>query len=216
MKVALILAGSGVFDGSEINEAVLTMLYLDQANIAYQCMAPNIAQHHVINHLNGEEMQESRNVLTEAARICRGDIVDLASQNPNDYAAVIVPGGFGVAKNLSDFAFKGSECTVQTDVLNFLQGMQQRKKPVGLMCIAPAIAQRVFGDGVLCTVGDDESVASAIEQMGGVHKNCSVEQTCFDEAQNLVTTPAYMLAGSVGEAAKGIERLVQDIVKLLK
>lgn len=215
MKVALILAGSGVFDGSEINEAVLTMLYLDQANISYQCMAPDIPQHHVINHLNGEEMNESRNVLTEAARICRGDIVNLTVQNANDYAGVIVPGGFGVAKSLSDFAFKGSECEVQADVLHFLQTMHQQQKPVGLMCIAPAIAQRIFGDGVLCTVGDDESVSQAIEQMGGVHKNCTVEEICIDEANNLVTTPAYMLAGSVGDAAKGIERLVQAIAARL-
>ncbi|WP_295877878.1 isoprenoid biosynthesis glyoxalase ElbB [uncultured Zhongshania sp.] len=215
-KVALILSGCGVYDGSEIYESVLTMLSLENHGASYQCFAPNIEQLHVINHLVGEVAEgESRNVLVEAARLARGEVKDLADAQPAEFDAVIVPGGFGAAKNLSDFAVNGTDMTVQKDVLQFVQAMHKAGKPTGLICIAPTMAARIFGDGVKCTVGSDADVAAAINSMGGLHQNCLVDEVCIDEAMKLVTTPAYMLAGSIAEAAKGINRCVREVLNMV-
>ena len=212
-KVAVILSGCGVFDGSEIYESVITLLSLDKAGAQVQCFAPNIQQMHVINHLTGEVAEgESRNVLVEAARLVRGEIKDLSEARVEDFDAVILPGGFGAAKNLCDFAIKGSELTVNDDLADFIQGMHQAKKPVGLMCIAPAMVGKLFGEGVHFTIGNDLETAAAIEATGAVHEPCPVNNICIDGTNNLVTTPAYMLAGSIGEAASGIEKLVEAVL----
>jgi len=213
-KIAVILSGCGVFDGSEIYESTLTLLALDQAGVEYQCMAPDIEQMHVINHLTGQEMDEKRNVLIEAARIARGDIINLADADPSDYDALIVPGGFGAAKNLSDFAVKGADMSVNKDVQSLIQAMHKAGKPVGLICIAPAMTPRLFGEGATCTIGDDPETASAIEAMGGVHQKCPVEEIVIDKERKIVTTPAYMLAGRISEAASGINKLVSEILAL--
>jgi enhancing lycopene biosynthesis protein 2 len=214
-KVALILSGCGVYDGSEIYETVLTMLSLENHSAMFQCFAPDIEQLHVINHLTGEVVEgERRNVLVEAARLARGEIKNLDQAKVDDFDAVIVPGGFGAAKNLSDFAVKGADMTVLPQVLDFLQGMHKASKPVGLICIAPTMAAAIFGDGIKCTVGNDPDVSAAITAMGGVHQGCTVEEACIDEAHKLVTTPAYMLAGSIAEAAKGINRCVREVLNM--
>ncbi len=213
-KVAVVLAGCGVYDGAEINEAVLTLLALEKAGAEYQCFAPNIDQMHVINHLTGEQMNETRNVLVEAARIARGNIKDLTEAAVADFDALIVPGGFGAAKNLSDFAVKGPALTVQPDFLAFAKAMHKTEKPIGLICIAPAMSAAIFGDGVKCTIGTDAETAAAIESMGAEHVVCPVNEAIVDEANKLVTTPAYMLAGAVSEAAAGIEQCVQSVLDL--
>jgi len=213
-KVAVVLSGCGVFDGAEIHESVLTLLRLEQQGASYQCMAPNIDQLHVINHLKGEVAEgESRNVLVEAARIARGEIIDLATANPADYDALIIPGGFGAAKNLSDFAVKGPDCHVNPDLLAFAQAIHKANKPVGLICIAPAMTPLLFGEGATCTIGTDQETAAAIEAMGGQHTNCPVDDIVIDEQRKLITTPAYMLAGSIVEAASGINKLVDEVLK---
>lgn len=213
-EVAVVLSGCGVFDGAEIHESVLTLLRLEQQGASYQCMAPNIDQLHVINHLKGEVAEgESRNVLVEAARIARGEIIDLATANPADYDALIIPGGFGAAKNLSDFAVKGQDCHVNPDLLAFAQAIHQANKPVGLICIAPAMTPLLFGEGATCTIGTDQETAAAIEAMGGQHTNCPVDDIVIDEQRKLITTPAYMLAGSIVEAASGINKLVDEVLK---
>jgi len=215
MKVAVILAGCGVYDGSEIYEATLTMLYLDQADIEYECLAPDIQQAQVINHLTGEEMAgETRNVLVEAARLARGNIRDLGEARPQDYSAVIVPGGFGGAKNLCDFAFRGADMQIQPQVQAFIREMHSLQKPVGLICIAPTMAARLFGEGTVCTIGSNAEVAAAIAAMGGEHQVCTVENFTVDEKNRLVTTPAYMEAGRIREAASGIQKLVDKIVAM--
>lgn len=214
-KVAVILSGCGVFDGAEIYESVLTLLALDTAGVSYQCMAPDIDQLHVINHLNGEVMaDQKRNVLTESARIARGDIIDLADANPADYDALIIPGGFGAAKNLSDFAIAGDKCQVNEALSRFSQGIHAAGKPVGLICIAPAMTPLLFGEGALCTIGNDADTAAAIESMGGQHQNCSVGNIVIDKDRKIVTTPAYMLAGSISEAVQGINKLVAQVLEL--
>ena len=214
-KVAVILSGCGVYDGSEIYESVLTLLGIEENGAQYQCMAPNIDQMHVVNHLTGEASEgESRNVLTESARLARGEVIDLATANPTDYDALIIPGGFGAAKNLSDFAVNGSNCQVNPEVVAFTQAIHKAGKPVGLMCIAPAMTPLLFGDCVNFTIGTDSDTAGAIESMGGTHNNCGVDQIIIDETLKVVTTPAYMLAGSITEAAAGIRKLVDQVVKM--
>jgi enhancing lycopene biosynthesis protein 2 len=214
-KVAVVLAGCGVYDGAEINEAVLTLLCLEQAGVEYQCMAPDIDQMHVINHLTGEPVEgETRNVLQEAARIARGNIIDLASANADDYEALVVPGGFGAAKNLSDFAAAGDGMTVQADFLAFARNIHQAGKPIGLICIAPVMAAAICGEGTQCTVGNDADTAAAINSMGGVHLDCPVEEARVDTERKMVTTPAYMLAGCVQDAYQGIGQCVAQVLAL--
>ena len=213
-KVAVILSGCGVYDGAEIHESVITLLRLDQRGAKVQCFAPNIAQHPVINHLTGEEMPESRNVLVESARIARGDIKDISEANAEAFDALIVPGGFGAAKNLSDFAFQGTDCAVQPDVLALAEAFAEAGKPIGLMCISPAIAAKIYGPGVICTIGKDADTAAAVSKMGGEHQECEVSEIVEDKARKLVSTPAYMLANSISEAASGINKMVDRVLEL--
>jgi enhancing lycopene biosynthesis protein 2 len=214
-KVAVVLAGNGVYDGAEINEAVLTLLCLEQAGVEYQCMAPDIEQMHVVNHLTGEPSAgESRNVLVEAARIARGNIIDIATANADDYEALVVPGGFGAAKNLSNFATEGAAMSVQADFLAFAQAIHQAGKPIGLICIAPVMAAAICGEGSQCTIGNDADTAAAIAAMGGVHLECPVEEARVDAGKKLVTTPAYMLAGCVNDAYQGIAQCVEQVLAL--
>ncbi|MCF7824073.1 MAG: isoprenoid biosynthesis glyoxalase ElbB [Candidatus Marinimicrobia bacterium] len=214
-KVAVILSGSGFLDGSEIQESVITLLTLDKAGVAYQCMAPNIEQMHVVNHFTGElSIGESRNVLVEAARIARTKIIDIALARPNDYDAVILPGGYGAAKNLSDFAVKGAESKVQEDVLHFTRAFAATGKPMGFVCIAPAMIPHIYGADAKLTIGSDEETARAITQMGGIHIQCPVDDFIVDEERKLVSTPAYMLDERISDVAKGIEKLVMKVLEL--
>ncbi|MBK5377407.1 isoprenoid biosynthesis glyoxalase ElbB [Pseudomonas sp. TH43] len=213
-KVAVILSGSGVYDGAEIHESVITLLRLDQRGAQVQCFAPNIAQLHVINHLTGEEMPESRNVLVESARIARGNIKDIREADVDDFDALIVPGGFGAAKNLSNFAVEGAGCSVQPEVLSLAEAFAEAGKPVGLMCISPALAAKIYGPGVTCTIGNDADTATAMNKMGATHEDCAVSDIIEDKARKLVTTPAYMLAQNISEAASGINKLVDRVLEL--
>ncbi len=214
-KVAVVLAGCGVYDGAEINEAVLTLLSLEQQGATYQCFAPDIQQMHVINHLTGEpEEGESRNVLVEAARIARGNVLDLATLEVADFDALLVPGGFGAAKNLCDFAVAGTEMKVQDDFLRVARAFHQAGKPIGLICIAPVMATAICGEGTRCTIGNDADTAAAITAMGGEHLACPVSEARVDAERKLVTTPAYMLAGGVAEAYSGISKCVQEVLAL--
>lgn len=214
-KVAVVLAGCGVYDGAEINEAVLTLLCLEQHGASYQCMAPDRQQMHVVNHLTGEVAEgETRNVLVEAARIARGNVIDLATAVAEDYDALIVPGGFGAAKNLCSFAVEGASMSVQADFLALARAFHEAGKPIGLICIAPVMAAAICGEGSQCTIGNDAETATAISAMGGEHLECPVSEARVDAARKLVTTPAYMLAGSVSEAYGGIDQCVREVLAL--
>ncbi|MGB1139259.1 MAG: isoprenoid biosynthesis glyoxalase ElbB [Halioglobus sp.] len=214
-KVAVVLSGCGVYDGAEINEAVLTLLSLEQQGAQYQCFAPDIDQLHVINHLTGEPVEgETRNVRVEAARIARGNVLDLADARASDFDALVVPGGFGAAKNLCDFAVAGPEMTVQQDFLSVARAFHEAGKPIGLICIAPVMAAAICGEGTRCTIGNDEETAQAIAAMGGEHLACPVSEARVDAEKKMVTTPAYMLAGSVSEAYGGISECVKEVLAL--
>ncbi|WP_339415147.1 MULTISPECIES: isoprenoid biosynthesis glyoxalase ElbB [unclassified Pseudomonas] len=213
-KIAVILSGCGVYDGAEIQESVITLLRLDQRGALVQCFAPDIAQLHVINHLTGEAMPESRNVLVESARIARGDVKDIREANAEDFDALIVPGGFGAAKNLSNFAVEGAGCSVNPQVLELAEAFAEAGKPVGLICISPALAAKIYGPGVTCTIGNCADTAAALDKMGATHQECAVEDIVEDQARKLVSTPAYMLGKNISEVASGINKLVDRLLEL--
>ena len=214
-KIGVLLSGCGVFDGSEIHEAVLTLLALDRAGAEIVCLAPNVEQAHVIDHLTQKETGEKRNVLVESARIARGEVKDLKDVKAADLDGLTIPGGFGAAKNLSDFAFKGQDATVLPDVQRLLSEMVAAGKPVGAICIAPATLTRALSDKKPeVTIGSDSGTAAAIEAMGGRHKTCTVDMIHVDEANRIVSTPAYMLGPSIKNVAEGIEKLVAKVLEL--
>lgn len=215
-KVAVILAGCGVFDGAEIHESVLVLLALDRANAQVVCAAPDVPQAHVVNHLTQQPAAgESRNVLVESARIARGNIVPIAQLQAKDVDAVIVPGGFGAAKNLCNFALAGADFKVQPEVAAFLQAAHQAGKPLGFACIAPAIAAKLFGaEKVEFTIGNDEGAAKALEKSGATHVECKVFNAVVDRRLKIATTPAYMLASRITEAEAGINKMVQAVLEM--
>jgi len=216
-KIGVLLSGCGVYDGSEIHEAVITLLALDRGGAEIICMAPDMDQYHVINHLTQEVTSEKRNVLVESARIARGEIKDLKEVKASDLDGLIIPGGFGAAKNLSDFAVKGPEATVNFDVKRILLEMVEAGKPVGAICIAPAtLTKALAGKRPEVTIGNDQATASAIEAMGGQHRTCPVDEIHVDEKNNIVTTPAYMLGPGIKEVAEGIQKLVDKVLELAR
>ena len=179
-------------------------------------MAPNIRQHHVVNHITGEEAKgEARNVLVESARIARGTIRDIAGVKASDVDALILPGGFGAAKNLCDYAFKGPNCSVNPDVARLATEVHTAGKPIGAICIAPVIAAKLLGtERPQITIGTDKNTAKDIEQMGAKHVACPANEFVVDKQRKLVSTPAYMLANSIKQAAEGIEKLVKTVIDL--
>jgi enhancing lycopene biosynthesis protein 2 len=215
-QVAVVLSGCGVYDGAEIHEAVLTLLALDRAGAQAVCFAPDKAQLHVINHLSGEEMPENRNVLLESARIARGKIQALSQADAEQLDALIVPGGFGAAKNLSSFATQGAECSVDPDLSKLILEMYKKNKPMGFMCIAPTLLPKVIGQPLRLTIGNDPDLGDVIDAMGGEPVICPVDDIVVDIENKVVTTPAYMLAQSIGEAAKGIDKLVSRVLDLVE
>ena len=213
-KIGVVLSGAGVYDGSEIHEAVITLLAIARNGAQAVCFAPDKWQSDVVNHLTGETMAESRNVLIEAARITRGNVQPLAQASANDLDALIVPGGFGAAKNLSDFASNGSDCVVNDELKKLTQAMHHAGKPLGFMCIAPAMLPRIFDFPLRLTIGTDINTAEVLEEMGAEHVPCPVDDIVIDEENKVVTTPAYMLAEDIAQAATGIEKLVARVLVL--
>lgn len=212
-SIAVILSGSGNQDGSEIHEATLTLLAIHKNNADYQCYAPNIMQHHVINHLTGKEMDEKRNVLIESARIARGNVIDLALFNPDDHDALVLPGGLGAAKNLSSFAFDGTECSINKDVEAAILKMAQAGKAIGALCISPVILAKVL-DNALVTIGQNPDVSEKIRAMHARHKSTMQAEIVVDKERKLVSTPCYMLEARVDQIADGADRLIQAVLAL--
>lgn len=214
-KIGVILSGCGVKDGSEIHESVITLLAIDREGAEAICIAPDI-DFEVVNHLTGESSGEKRNVLVESARIARGNIRDIKTVKASDIDAVIIPGGYGAAKNLSDFAMKGAEAKAQPEVTRLIQEMIAAKKPVGAICIAPGTIAVILGKEThpTLTIGTDVGTASVLEQLGAKHEKCPVREFVVDHENKIVSTPAYMLAQRISEAAEGIEKLVKEVVKI--
>ncbi len=218
MKIGVVLSGCGVYDGAEIHEAVLTLLALDRAGVEQVLIAPNIEQLHAVNHLNGNEMANgTRNVLVEAARIGRGKVHDLSNINAAELDALIFPGGFGVAKNLCDYAMVGPDCEVNPEVMSLAVQLVEAGKPIGVMCIAPVMLAKIMeqiGRQVNLTIGGDLKTATDIEQMGQIHVRSKVTEIVVDQENKIVSTAAYMLGTRISDVAEGIERLVKKIIEL--
>jgi enhancing lycopene biosynthesis protein 2 len=215
MKAAVVLAGCGVFDGAEIHEAVMTLYAIDKNGGTYQIFAPNVKQHHVINHITGETLNESRNVLTEAARIARGRIKALTEYRVADFDALIFPGGFGVAKNLCTYAFDGIECSVDRVVEAAIRDTHSAGKPIGALCISPVLITRVLGD-VTVTIGDDAPTAADITAMGGRHEMKRHGEVSIDRKNRIVTAPCYMLNSTVSDIAHDAEVLIKAIQEMIE
>lgn len=212
-KFAIVLAGSGVYDGAEIHEATLSLYAISKNGGEYEIFAPNINQHHVINHITGEEMPETRNVLIESARIARGNIKDLKEFKAEDFDALLLPGGFGVAKNLCSFAFDGPDCKVNEEVAATLKAMHSAKKPIGALCIAPALLAKVLGN-VEVTIGQDAGTAEAINSLGATHTETNHGEIVFDKENKIITTPCYMLDASIAQIGEGAENVVKAIMTM--
>jgi len=213
-KFAVLLSGCGVFDGAEIHEATLSLLAIAKQGASYEIFAPDINQHHVINHITGDEMEETRNVLVESARIARGQIRDLKQFNPASFDGLLLPGGFGAAKNLSTWAFEGADATVLPEVEEAIRGMVALKKPVGALCISPVILAKVLGK-VDLTIGSDESTIDALESVGANHVYTTHGEVVVDPAHMLVSTPCYMLDATIDQIADGASNVVDAMIKLM-
>lgn len=211
-KIAVILAGCGHLDGSEIRESVITLLELDKRNAEVSIFAPNIDQHHVVNHLTGKEISEKRNVLIEAARIARGKVKDLKELNPDNFDALVMPGGYGAAKNLANIAFEGSNGSVNPLVEKHINSFISKSKPVGAICISPALIAKVMqGKKPLLTLGPKNAMLS---EMHANEQVCSANQIAFDEKYKIVSTPAYMIDAKLSEISEGISKLITKIMEL--
>jgi enhancing lycopene biosynthesis protein 2 len=217
-KVGVVLSGCGVYDGTEIHEAVCTLLALDGEGAEIICIAPDKDQTHVINHQKGEpEEGARRSVLEESARIARGPVRPLAEVSADELDALVLPGGFGAAKNLCSYAFKGEACEVDPDLKRLLLDCAAAGKPIGAACIAPAAVAKAFegsGRTLTLTIGNDPATAAALEKWGAVHRNAAAEETVVDAGNKVVSTPAYMVAQRIGEVNKGISRMVREVLAL--
>ncbi len=219
VKVGVVLSGCGFLDGSEIHEAVLTLLALDRAGAQITCLAPDIDQSSVVDHKLKTAAEETRNVLVESARIARGKIDDLAQAKATDFDAIVMPGGFGAAKNLCNFASAGAAARVDPDVARFLREAHRAKKPIGAWCIAPAALAASLRDEhvhVKLTIGNDEATAKALESMGAKHLVCPVDDIRIDEENRIVTTPAYMFDARISEVATGIDKAVTALLRMAR
>ena len=213
-KVAVILSGCGVYDGSEIHEATLALLALSKNEVEYQCFAPNKNQYHVINHLTGEVSSETRNVLVESARIARGNIKPLVELNVQEFSAILLPGGFGAAKNLSSFAYEGENYSVDESVAKVIKDFHLAHKPIAALCIAPVIIAKVLGGRI--TIGNDNQTVDIISKTGAQHVNKEFNEVAIDEKNLLVTNPCYMLADNIYKVWQGAEAAVEAMLGLIK
>lgn len=212
-RVGVLLSGCGYLDGTEIHESVCCLLALDEAGAEVICMAPD-QELDVVDHISGEATGEKRNVLVESARIARGEIRDVKDVSPDDLDALVLPGGYGAAKNLSDFAVKGAAMTVNPDVQRLVGAVHAAGKPIGAICIAPAVISKLL-PGVTVTIGNDADTAATLEQMGSTHCVCSVTDFVIDKQNKVVSTPAYMLGPWVHAVHQGIRKCIHEVMAML-
>lgn len=214
VMIGVVMSGCGHQDGTEIHEAVMTLWAIQKHGGEYQCFAPDIPQHHVLNHVTGEEMSEQRNVLTESGRIARGNIRDLKEFDPDEMDAVIFPGGMGAVKNLSTFMFDGPNCKVHEDVEKVVRAMVERKKPVGALCIAPAVMAKILGD-VEVTVGQSQELSGVLQQLGAIPRESSHGEIVKDSRYKIVSTACYMLDAQITQIADDADKLVKAVIEMI-
>jgi enhancing lycopene biosynthesis protein 2 len=215
-RVGVVLSGCGFLDGAEVHEAVLSLYFLDRAGVEIACFAPDVEQLHVVDHLSGEATKETRNVLVESARIARGRVRPLAEATIDDLDGLVIPGGFGAAKNLSSFAVDGPQAKVDGELVRLVTEAFEANKPICAICIAPAVlaaALAVSGKSAELTIGTDPGTAQAIEALGSTHVSCAVDQAAVDETHKIVTTPAYMLGEGPADVGAGIEKAIATLLR---
>jgi len=226
LKTAVLLSGCGVYDGAEIHESVLTLLALSQNNLNFICTAPDLDQNHVINHVNGEEMNEKRNVFIESSRISRGEICKLSELNTQEISSIVIIGGFGAAKNLSNWAFKGPNGSVISDVKNLIIHCIVNKKPIVSLCISPTIIAKSLEDtehNPKLTVGstnedseyDIQEINTAISSLGSVAVDKTTNELCYDEKLKIITAPCYMMNVKVNDIYKNIKLAIDKLSEIL-
>lgn len=213
-KIAVVLAGCGVFDGSEIHEATLSLYALSKNQVAYECFAPDKEQYHVINHLTGEVTSEKRNVLVESARIARGKIKELNQLNVDEFDGLLIPGGYGAAKNLSTYGYEGENYSVDEVLAQKIKEFHSAKKPIAALCIAPVIIAKVLGGKI--TIGTDRKTAEILKKQGAEHIDKNYDEVAVDEENLIVTNPCYMLADSIYKVGVGAEATVEAMLGLMK
>ncbi len=213
-KFAVVLSGCGVFDGAEIHEATMSLYAIAMNGGSYEIFAPDVDQHHVINHITGEEMDEKRNVLVESARIARGHLRPLSEFDQEEFDGLLFPGGFGAAKNLSDWAFKGPDSTVIKEVGDAIRSMAEAEKPVGALCISPVLLAKTL-EGARLTIGSDADTAKAIVTAGATHIETTHGEVVVDDRYKVVTTPCYMLDANIVQIAEGADNVVKAMLKMM-
>lgn len=210
-RFAVILAGAGQLDGNDLHEAVLLLAAVARHGATYQCCAPDIEQHEVVDHLSGNPMPERRSVLRESARIARGDVKPLSAFKANDFDGLLMPGGYGVAKNLCTYAFAGENCTVNAEVAAAIKEMHAQGKPIGAMCIAPIVLAKVLGHGTI-TLGQPSETSRDAEKMGMTLQSSGHGQVVVDKVNHLYTTPCYMLDSTIADIWDGADALITAIM----
>ncbi len=226
MKIGVLLSGNGVYDGSEIQEAVFTLLSIDEHGAEAVCMAPDIEQHHVLNHINGEEMPEKRNVLIESARIARGNIKSLSDVTANDIDALVIPGGFGAAKNLTKWAFSGPDGDIDPNVKSIINEVNGQGKPIVGLCMGPTVIAKALENSNInasLTVGttsesspyEIEAISQGMEKTGAVAEMKTVREILFDDKNKIITAPCYMMEASISDIRKNISQAIDKLFEIL-
>lgn len=226
MKIGVLLSGCGVYDGAEIHESVLALLAIEEVGAEAVCLAVNQNQHHVVNHLTGEEMPESRNMMVEAARIARGAVKDITNYDVSQLDALVIPGGFGSAKNFSTWAFDGPNGTILPEIKGLIQQFIANKKPIAALCVSPVVLALAIGDLGLhptMTLGsnlekspyDIQAFSAGMEQKGVQAEMKTIRQVSVDEKLKIVSAPCYMMEASVLEIRNNISQALQALIKLI-
>ncbi len=225
-KIGVLLSGNGVYDGSEIHESVFTLLAIDENKGEAVCIAPNVDQHHVVNHLSGDEMDEKRNVLVEAARIARGAVTDLAEVTHEGLDALVIPGGFGAAKNLTKWAFSGPDGEINTEVKRIINEFVNAQKPIVGLCMGPTVIAKALEGAELkehLTVGTTEesspyeiaAISAGMEKVGAVAEMKSIKEVHVDEENRIITAPCYMMDGSITDVRNNIKQAIDALFEML-
>lgn len=212
---AVVLSGCGVYDGSEIHEATLTLYAIKKQGADYEIFAPDTDQHHTINHLTGKPVKEKRNVLVESARIARGTVKPLSEYKAAKYSGILFPGGYGVAKNLCTFAIDGPDCEVLPAVEKAIKETAKLGKPIGALCIAPVLIARVLGN-ISVTIGNDKGTIKALETLGAKHIKTEHGEVAVDPVNKIITTPCYMLDSTIDQIGDGALNVVKEMMKFVR
>jgi enhancing lycopene biosynthesis protein 2 len=226
MNIGVLLSGNGVYDGAELQETVFVLAAIDRNGATAMCMAPNVEQHHVINHLTGEEMPERRNVLVEAARVARGAIRDVETVGAEELDAIVLPGGFGTAKNLTSWAFDGPSGSVHDGTAKLLRSMHAAGKPIVGLCMAPVVIAKSFqGHNIQATltVGsaqeaspyDIAGINQGVEATGAIAKAATLREIVIDNSNRVITAPCYMMEGSISQIQKNINQALDSLFEML-